>query len=396
MKEILIKEYNNLIKKPIKFKLPKNTFSSSYIMGGKFEVLGKNKKNYNVKFIDQKDNTVIYESDITNNMWCKTGKEYFVDYKIQVIDKENNELVFEDFYNAENKKVYIHFASKAIGDTLAWFPYAEEFRKKHKCKLVVSTFHNKWFESTYPEIEFIKPATEIFDLYAMYEVGWHYNEDKEINHNRNPLDFRKIPLQGASYDILGLDNKEIKPKLSFKNTGPTIDGNYVCIAPHGSSHAKYWNRKGGWQDVIDYLNNEGYKVVMITQEPLGDEWHDSKLGGTLKGVIDKTGDAPLSERANDMMNAKAFIGIGSGLSWLAWGLGTPVVMISGFSEPYSEFEDCERVFTPEGNCNGCFNRVRLNAGDWEWCPEHRDTDRQFECHTNIAPERVFNEIKEWI
>jgi len=194
MKEILIKEYNNLIKKPIKFKLPKNTFSSNYIMGGKFEVLGKNKKNYNVKFIDQENNTVVYESDITNNMWCKTGKEYFVDYKIQVTDKENNELVFEDFYNAKDKKVYIHFASKAIGDTLAWFPYAEEFRKKHKCKLVVSTFHNKWFKSTYPEIEFVEPATEIFDLYAMYEVGWHYNKDKEINYNRNPLDFRKIPL----------------------------------------------------------------------------------------------------------------------------------------------------------------------------------------------------------
>jgi len=131
---------------------------------------------------------------------------------------------------------------------------------------------------------------------------------------------------------------------------------------------------------------------MITQEPLGDEWHDSKLGGTLKGVIDKTGDAPLSERANDMMNAKAFIGIGSGLSWLAWGLGTPVVMISGFSEPYSEFEDCERVFTPEGNCNGCFNRVRLNAGDWEWCPDHKDTDRHYECTKSISSSTVISAV----
>ena len=100
---------------------------------------------------------------------------------------------------------------------------------------------------------------------------------------------------------------------------------------------------------------------MITQELLGNEWHDSKLGGTLKGVIDKTGDAPLSERANDIINAKAFIGIGSGLSWLAWGLGTPVTMISGFSKPYSEFKDCERIFTPEGKCNGCFNKTQLNA-----------------------------------
>jgi len=131
---------------------------------------------------------------------------------------------------------------------------------------------------------------------------------------------------------------------------------------------------------------------MITQELLGNEWHDSKLGGTLKGVIDKTGDAPLSERANDMMNAKAFIGIGSGLSWLAWGLGTPVTMISGFSKPYSEFEDCERIFTPEGKCNGCFNKTQLNAGDWEWCPEHKDTDRHYECTKSIPSSTVIDAV----
>ena len=325
-------------------------------------------------------------------MWCKTGKEYFVDYKIQVIDKESNELVFEDFYNAENKKVYIHFASKAIGDTLAWFPYAEEFRKKHKCKLVVSTFHNKWFESTYPEIEFIKPATEIFDLYAMYEVGWHYNEDDSINLDYNPSDFRKYPLQKTASEVLGLDYKEIKPKLTFKNTGPTIEGDYVVIAPHGSAHAKYWNKKDGWQDIIDYLNKKGYKVVMITKEPLGDKWHDSKLGGTLKGVIAPVLSITPSERANDIMNAKAFIGIGSGLSWLAWGLGTPVVMISGFSEAYSEFEDCERIEAPKGKCGGCFNKVQLDAGDWEWCPEHKDTDRHYECTTSIPSQVVINAV----
>jgi len=131
---------------------------------------------------------------------------------------------------------------------------------------------------------------------------------------------------------------------------------------------------------------------MITQEPLGDKWHDSKLGGTLKGVIDKTGDAPLSERANDMMNAKAFIGIGSGLSWLAWGLGTPVVMISGFSEAYSEFEDCERIEAPKDKCGGCFNKVQLDAGDWEWCPEHKDTDRHYECTTSIKSQIVIDAI----
>ena len=66
MKEILIQEYNNLIKIPTKFKFSKNIFTLNYVMGAKFETLGKNKKNYNVKFIDQKNNRVIYESDVSS------------------------------------------------------------------------------------------------------------------------------------------------------------------------------------------------------------------------------------------------------------------------------------------------------------------------------------------
>ena len=391
MKEILIKEYNNLIKNPIKPLFPKNNVYSTFINGAKIEVLGDIEKNYKVQFIDRNTDKLVHETEINNNMWSKLNKQYYIDCLIKVIDLETNEII-EHTFDAKDKRVYIHFASKALGDTIAWVPYAEEFRKKHKCKLIISTFHNEMFEENYPDIEFIKPGTPQDDLYAMYEVGWHYDEEGNIDHNRNPLDFRKIPLQGAAYDILGLEPEEIKPKLTFKNTGSTVEGDYVVIAPHGSSHAKYWNYPRGWQAIIDHLNSKGYKVVMITQEPLGDKWHDSKLGGTLTGVIDKTGNHPLSERANDMLNAKAFIGIGSGLSWLAWALETPVVMISGFSEAYSEFKDCKRISPPKNKCSGCFNRTRLDAGDWEWCPDHKNTNRMFECTKSIIPSTVINAI----
>ena len=325
-------------------------------------------------------------------MWAKYNKTYYLDYHIKVEDLEDNKIVFEHKFNAQDKKIYIHFASKALGDTIAWFPFVEEFRKKHKCKLTVSTFHNKMFEENYPNITFVNPGEPQFNLYAMYEIGWHYNDKDEIDYNKNVSDFKKGSLQKCCYESLGLKGTEIKPNLTFKNTGPTVEGDYIIIAPHGSAHAKYWNYPGGWQNIIDNLNGRGYKVVMITQEPLGNDWHDSKLGGTLTGVIDKTGDYPLSERANDMMNAKAFIGIGSGLSWVAWAVNTPVVMISGFSEPYSEFKDCERLSPPKEKCSGCFNRVRLNAGDWNWCPDHKDTARMFECTKSIPPNMVINAV----
>jgi autotransporter strand-loop-strand O-heptosyltransferase len=397
MKEVLVKEYNNLEQLNIPFKKESYSFNIHFLEGGFIEILGRDKsKNFLVQFINQNNNEIIYESNLTPGMWSKTAIKYFVNFLVKVIDLSTNKAVHEHKYNAENKRVYIHLDSSAIGDTLAWFPYVEEFRKKHNCRVICSTFHNEWFESEYPEIEFVKPGTTVNNLYAMYSVGWHYNENGEVNTDFNPTDFKTYSLQECSADVLGIDYKEIKPKLSFRKTlqiAP-IEGKYVVIAPHGSAHAKYWNRPGGWQAIIDYLNNEGYKVVMITQEPLGDEWHDSKLGGTLTGVIDKTGDNPLEDRATDMMNAEFFIGIGSGLSWLNWALGGKTVLISGFSAPFSEFTDCERVFTPSSSiCNSCFNKTRLDAGDWEWCPEHKNTERHFECTKTITPDMVIEAIE---
>ena len=67
-------------------------------------------------------------------------------------------------------------------------------------------------------------------------------------------------------------------------------------------------------------------------------------------------------------------------------------MISGFSTPDSEFTTgVERVFN-SSVCNGCYNKVRLDASDWEWCPFHKGTERQFECSKTITPQMVINAL----
>jgi autotransporter strand-loop-strand O-heptosyltransferase len=393
MKEVLIQEYNNLQQLNLPYKQNENKFFINFVQGAKCEISGDIQKSYIVKFIDTKFDKVIHESEITNNMWTKTSIQYFVWWRVEVYDKETEELVFEHDFNLKNKRVYIHLDSSAIGDTLAWFPYIDEFRKKHNCHVVCSTFHNKWFKDEYPELEFVEPSTEVFDLYAMYTIGWYYDDDRKVVDTKIPIEFKQHPLGQTSTSILGLEYFELRPKLSLPKKSRQIEGKYVVIAPHASAHAKYWNHPGGWQAVIDYLNDKGYKVVMITSEKLGDVWHDSKLGGTLKGVINKTGNYPIEDRMIDMKYADAFIGVGSGLSWLAWSIGTPVIMISGFSEPYTEFLECERVFNYDPNvCTGCFNKHWLNPGDWEWCPEHQNTPRHFECTKTIKPEQVIVSI----
>jgi autotransporter strand-loop-strand O-heptosyltransferase len=108
-------------------------------------------------------------------------------------------------------KVLINFDSKSLGDNIAWMPYAEEFRKKHNCKVVLSTFWNHLFEKEYPEIEFISPGTVVYNINGQYNIGWYFPWDP----NKNPNDFRTISLQQTASDILGLEYKEIKPKITI-------------------------------------------------------------------------------------------------------------------------------------------------------------------------------------
>ncbi len=79
----------------------------------------------------------------------------------------------------------------------------------------------------------------------------------------------------------------------------------------------------------------------------------------------------------------AFIGLSSGLSWLAWAAGAPVVMISGFTHPINEFPTPYRVINWHV-CNSCWNDDTTDfnnqdRADFLWCPRHKDTPRMFEC-----------------
>jgi autotransporter strand-loop-strand O-heptosyltransferase len=69
-------------------------------------------------------------------------------------------------------------------------------------------------------------------------------------------------------------------------------------------------------------------------------------------------------------------------------------MINGFSEPFTEFQaDCIRVSNNDV-CTGCWNDAAFTfeAGDWNWCPRHRDDGRRFECSTEITPEIVIKAV----
>jgi autotransporter strand-loop-strand O-heptosyltransferase len=288
----------------------------------KVTLKGDSDDTYAILFIDADKNTVVYRADTKSNTTIRGLRQWYTKWLIQVYNLTDNSLIYTNEFNLAGQTVFIKFYAFALGDNLAWVPYIEEFRKKHYCNVICSTFFNNLFEDGYPNIMFVAPNTRISNVYAQYYIG----ALKEGDDMYSPVVSTKVPLQKVATEILGLEFKEIKPLIGIESQSPTIDGKYVCISEHASSPDKEWKYEGGWQSVVDYLNNNGYKVVVISKEPT-----------TLKNVIDKTGDIPLIDRIRDIENASLFIGVSSGLSWLSWALGTHVILISDVTPSWHEF-----------------------------------------------------------
>ena len=366
-------------------KLEKNyRVNQHFVVNPFIEIVGESESKFEITFYDEKNN-IIYNNNLEINSWVKLNREYFTKWRTEI--KENGDVVYSNILNLENKRVYISFGSKSLGDTLAWMPYCEEFRKKHNCELIVSTFLNSLFVDQYPEIEFVEPGKTVYNIYAQYQLGWFYNENEEFNQNRHPNDFKIQPLQKTATDILGLDYEEIRPKLNISEVSKKKK---VGIGFHSTAQAKYWNNKNGWQEVVDYLNSCGYECMIYSKEGNGYMGNNYPKGAKVyKG-------GSLQEVINEFATCEFFVGLGSGLSWLAWACELPVVLISGFSEKWAETKlDTYRVIN-EDVCHGCFNWDRLDAGDWNWCPKHKGTNRQFECSKQITSEMVINEINKII
>ena len=367
----------------------KNDYSilNHYIINPYLEINGKTDNKLNVKFFD--NNQIVYDNDININSWVKMNKQYYANWRVEV--RENDELIYTNTNNYRGKRVFISFGSKSLGDTLAWFPYVEEFRKKHGCDLIVSTFLNDLFKDQYPEMEFVEPGSVVHNISAQYNIGWYYiheeGSEDSLDTNVHKVDFKHIPLQQTSSDILGFDYKEIRPKLNL----PKVEKKKkVGIGIHSTAQSKYWNNPTGWQEVVDYLRKLGYEVMIYSRE------EDGYMGNKHPYGTTKFKGGSLQEVINDLSTCEFFIGLGSGLSWLAWACELPIVLISGFSEKWAETTlDTYRVIN-ENVCHGCFNWGRLDAGDWNWCPKHKGTERQFECTKEITSEMVIEQIEKII
>ena len=359
-------------------------FIINYNNGCFVEVNNDENKRYFVRISDSETNNEVYSTEVSSNSWVKTKQEYYTKWKVEIYC--DNKLVHSSDLNLTGKKVHICLTSRSLGDTLAWMPFAEEFRKKHNCQLYVSSYHNYLFEKTYPQITFIDINSPLDNMVATYHIGWFYNNNGRIDNFKHPSDPKQSPLQKTAADILGIEYKEIKPLIP--HTKKEKRG-IVSIGIHSTAQAKYWNNPSGWQDVVNYINSVGKTPILLSKEQDGFMGNTNPDGAycippkdTLKDIIEI------------LTESDVFIGVGNGLSWLAWACGTPVVLISGFSEAFTEMKDCIRISAPSNVCKGCFNKYTLNKEDWHWCPVHKGTDRQYECSKTINSEVVIQKLME--
>lgn len=332
----------------------KNSFKVSYVttlplLGNapRVSIIGNIQQKYRVVFSEYKKpnniddvlsfNTIVDVSEgycDNNQTIIGKTKQWFTNWIITVID-ETGEIVFNDVFDPSGKIIFIKIDGHGLGDNIAWIPYIDEFRKKNNCIIICSTFYNNLFVEAYPNLIFVTPNTVIENIYSQYYIGAS-NSD---NPYYSPIKVNQHPLQDVAARILGLETIELRPNLAvkYRYSLPRINEKYVTLSEYGSAENKHWKEENGWQGVVDFLINNDYKVLVISKEKTN-----------LSGVIDLTGDFSLDERAIDIKHAEFHLGVSSGLSWLAWAVGTRCVMISDVTPKWHEFKS---------------NITRINAND---------------------------------
>ena len=284
-----------------------------------------------------------------------------------------------------------------LGDILVVLPYLEKFRITYNYEIFFMIKNHKLselFSSSYPNINIIPTDSSI-----------EFDKTIKLFHTNHSL-----PLQQIFASQLGFfDAPYIRPVVDKIKSDRPIKNKYVCISTHSTAQLKHWNHPDGkkdhifssnWNNLCKMLRKSGYTPVCV------DFYQDFGVTPFRNFVptqsVKKLG-LPLTEVIKIINHCEFFIGLSSGLTWLAHAVGKPVCMISNFTEDWHEIdlsmEDYIRI-TNKSVCHGCWNLVgkefKFDYGDWYWCPKHQNTERQFECHTTITPEMVFEKIKKWI
>jgi autotransporter strand-loop-strand O-heptosyltransferase len=358
----------------------------SFLRQPKVEITGDADERFAVAFIDRSTGETFCDATIGGGMWAAAAPCYYVPWRVALENSDDASERFQYDLELEGQTVAVVNMSAQIGDAIGWMPAVEAFRRERGCRVIYKTAHRDLFEAGYPEIEFVDEVDERAprdDLFISYGIALDLADHQGFIHRRP---YQTVSLQRLATDLLGLEPREERPRITVRDRGTAAKGRYVCIATQSTSQAKYWTREG-WERIIDHLHGLDYEVLCIDRHA----WYgaDAYMNQIPSNCLARVGDFDLHDRITDLVTCEFFIGLSSGLSWLAWALGKPVVLISGFTDPKNEFSTPYRVIE-RSVCHGCWNdpQITYDRNQWAWCPRHAGTDRVFECSRAISFEHV--------
>jgi len=283
---------------------------------------------------------------------------------------------FSPNYVKDNNPLII-LKTSALGDTISFMPYADEYARRLGIKCDVVSNFGFLYEDLYQNVNTIQMPTDLSTYTDIICCDYIYD----------------LPLQLGFAKQLGLaDMGKIRPRLKKSGKSSPLNKKYVCFSSHSTAQAKHWNNNNSWEKLCDMLQKKGLVPVCIDRYySFGSEGNWNEIP---KNCMNKTG-MDLTEMMHWIEHCEFFVGLSSGLSWVAHALDKKVVVISGVTTKDNEFDDdCIRIHRDDV-CNSCFNtpeRFPFDPGDWFWCPVHKGTARQFECTKRISAKQVMDAI----
>ena len=270
--------------------------------------------------------------------------------------------------------IKIELTTNSLGDTISSIGQVDKYQKLsgNTVHFIINPKYVDLFKSVYPNINF--DNTDVFD------------ELKTLNVKLEQ------PLEKYASDLLNLPFEETCAKVATVIKDRPLKEKYFTISIQSTHQGRYWNAKKGWNILLNLLKQK-YGLVAVCvdmHESYGTNGSFNEIPTT---AINKTG-MSLLETTHYMNHAEFHIGTSNGLSWLAHAVGKKVVLITNVTKKWCEFNTNVIRVDNESVCHGCLNEKPFDKHDWNWCPNHKNTKRMFECTTSISPHDVLNKMKE--
>ena len=375
------------------YRKSKQSYKYQYVLGGCSIHCASDMK-YSLRDWGGIQNVTLIDTCLQEGMnyGCKPSVEQVFQAYLSIQNNPENAITTTEPIQKQvnDDGILIKIASGSLGDTIGAMTVISSFQKNKGVPVhVICNLEEKYFKNSYPELKFYPHQDEpIFDN----PTGFYKLNDKYFSQYQKILYIFDQPLIKGYADQLSVIDWE-RPKIDYRVKQRPIKSKYACFSMHSTAQCKNWNYPDAWDKLCRLLRKEGITPVCIDRNPgFGIEgwWNDVPTSAVKKPGMD------LEEMSNYIHHSEFFIGISSGLSWVAHSIGKKVVMVSGVTSEDNEFsQDTIRIMN-KNVCHGCINKtgISFDAGDWLWCPLHKGTERQFECTTSISPEEVFRVIKE--